>query len=113
MSVKMTGSIFGAGMLCIFAAGAATIMTSLSTSSTMYTATKTGAQPVSATTSTTITSSTTSGSAPTSTVLDFYDLDFAHGQKLPAKPTPFLGIASLASVCRGAYGPGTPYRMPR
>ena len=91
-------------MLCIFAAGAATIMTTTSTS-TMTSTTTTNSQPLAATISTSTTLTTNSGSTTTSTVSDFSTFDFANGTRMPEKATLSLGDASFRPGSSVAYVP--------
>lgn len=107
MSIKLTGSMIGAGIsvLCV-AAGAATMLsgdttsgtTSSSSTTTSLSGTETG-------TSTTSTSTDTTSTVATSS--SFSSFDFASGTKLPGKATLSLGNATFQPGMTVAYVPVT------
>ena len=105
MNIKLTGSMIGAGvsLLCVMAAGAATIMSdrSSTTSSTGSTTTLLSSEPMSAT------SPTTSSLTGTTSLISssFSTFDFAGGTKLPDKATLSLGNATLRPGSGTAYVP--------
>ena len=107
MNIKLTGSMVGAGvsLLCVMAAGAATIMSdrSSTTSSTGSTTTLLSSEPMSAT------SPTTSSLTGTTSLISssFSTFDFAGGTKLPDKATLSLGNATLRPGSGTAYVPVT------
>jgi len=108
MNIRLTGSMVGAGasILCVMAAGAATILSTGSTS----TGTSTGATTTLLSTSgTTTTSSTTSPSLSTTSTItsSFSSFDFANGTKLPDKATLSLGNATFRPGSATAYVPVT------
>ena len=107
MNIRLTGSMVGAGLslLCVMAAGAATIISggSSPTSSTGSTTTLLGSAPALTTSSTT---SSTTGTSPTITS-SFSTFDFASGTKLPDKATLSLGNATVLPGSGTAYVPVT------
>jgi hypothetical protein len=108
MSIRLTGSMVGAGVsiLCLAAAGAATILSSGSTTTGTVTASTTtllGALDAGTGTSTT---SPTSGATATITS-SFSTFDFASGTKLPEKATLSLRNATVHPGSGTAYVPVT------
>lgn len=108
MSVKLTGSVTGAGflVLCVVAAGAATILSDGSTSTTSGTGSSTIPAVSGTTTSTTSTTSVTTVTTASITT-SLADFDFASGTKLPDKATLSLGNATFKPGASVAYVPVT------
>ncbi len=108
MNIKLTGSFGGAGLavLCVVAAGAATILTTGTTTGGKLSGTTTISAGGSITTSLPTTISTSSGTAGFSTS-SFSSFDFAGGTKLPEKSTLSLGNATFRPGTGTAYVPVT------
>lgn len=105
MNIKLTGSMIGAGvsLLCVMAAGAATIMSggSTTTSLTGSTTTLLSSEPISTTSPITLSLTSTTSLISSS----FSTFDFADGTKLPDKATLSLGNATLRPGSGTAYVP--------
>ncbi|WP_460989554.1 glycoside hydrolase family 16 protein [Sphingobium sp. TomTYG45] len=108
MNIKLTGSMCGAGLslLCVMAAGAATMLSSGSTSTNLQTGSTT---TLLSSGSTSTTTSTTSLSTDTTSTVSssFSTFDFANGTRLPDKSTLSLGNATVHPGSGTAYVPVT------
>lgn len=106
MNIRLTGSMIGAGVsiLCVMAAGAATILSGESpstitpTESTTILSSDSATSPTSSTTSLLTENTSTISSS-------FSTFDFANGTKLPAKATLWLGNATVRPGSGTAYVP--------
>lgn len=108
MTIRLTGSMVGAGFSIAFAlaAGAATILSTDSTSgiSSGSTTTLSG---TSGTLSSTASTSATTTASYSATASDFSTFDFANGTKLPEKATLSIGDATFMPGVNVAYVPVT------
>lgn len=109
MVATRTGSFIGAGLAlsCVFAAGAATILSVSSTPTSSSSSSTTTASTSSATSSTTSTVTAPIANPPaSSTSIAFSSFDFASGTKLPDKATLWVGNATFLPGSGGtAYVP--------
>lgn len=107
MNIRGTGSVLGVGLslLCVMAAGAATMVSngSSSTSSPKATTTQLRGTP----TSTKITTTSSTVDTNSTTTSSFSTFDFAQGTKLPDKATLSLGNATVLPGSGTAYIPVT------
>lgn len=108
MNIRLTGSMIGAGvsLLCVMAAGAATILFTGSTSTGTSTGSTTTLLSSGAATSSSTTTSSVTGTTSTITS-SFSNFDFANGTKLPEKATLSLGNATVQPGAGTAYVPVT------
>ncbi|WP_240334267.1 glycoside hydrolase family 16 protein [Sphingobium estronivorans] len=91
-------------MLCVVAAGAATILSGTSSTITTSSGSTTGTTSGSSTITSSLTPST-SGTSSSTTQAAFADFDFANGTKLPEKATLSLGNATFRPGAGTAYVP--------
>ena len=104
MNIRLTGSMVGAGLslLCVMAAGAATMLSSESTSSDLQagsTTTLLSSGSTSTTNATTLSPIETTSAVSSS----FSTFDFANGTKLPGKSTLWLSNATVRPGSGTAY----------
>ena len=108
MNIRLTGSMVGAGLsiLCVVAAGAATILSTDGTTSGTLTGSTTTLIGSETTSTASLTTSASTGSTAI-TASNFADFDFADGTKLPDKATLSLGNATFQPGTGTAYVPVT------
>lgn len=109
MNSKWTGSAIGAGLAltCVFAAGAATLLSSTSGTSVKGTGVNSVNSTTSASTTSASTSTSTQRTTAAATTSSFSSFDYANGTKLPDKAALSVGNATFKPGSAFAYVPVT------